>query len=240
VYSEQRAETLFSQFADTDLPDVIGAEGFERLCNEAQVPLDGAMPLLLAWQFDSHEMGKISKEGWMGCTSSLRVSSLASIAIVLNDLNNLIVLGKPAAGSRSSLSHVKSQKGAIYDRTRYDSYAADTRKAFSSFYSFCFTLAKPENSRNIDIETACALWSVVLGPQFPLITDVIEFINETKGHKGANKDVWNMMYEFCRDTRRDLSNFDVDGAWPTVIDEFVRWKTAQSAIQPTATSAGNA
>jgi hypothetical protein len=27
------------------------------------------------------------------------------------------------------------------------------------------------------METACALWSVVLGPQFPLITDVIEFIN---------------------------------------------------------------
>jgi len=74
----------------------------------------------------------------------LRVSSLASIAIVLNDLNTLIVLGKPAAGSRSSLSHVKAQKGAIYDRTRYDSYAADTRKAFSSFYSFCFALAKPE------------------------------------------------------------------------------------------------
>jgi len=66
------------------------------------------------------------------------------------------------------------------------------------------------------------------------------------------------MYEFCRDTRRDLSNFDVDGvsrfhqtkvtiidvlahfqAWPTVIDEFVRWKTAQAAIQPTATSAGD-
>ena len=71
----------------------------------------------------------------------LRVSSLASIAIVLNDLNNLIVLGKPAAGSRSSS---KAQKGTAYDRTRYDSYAADTRKAFSSFYSFCFALAKPE------------------------------------------------------------------------------------------------
>jgi hypothetical protein len=27
------------------------------------------------------------------------------------------------------------------------------------------------------METACALWSVALGPQFPLITDVIEFIN---------------------------------------------------------------
>ena len=72
MYSEQRADALFSQFADTDIPDVIGAEGFERLCNEAQVPLDGTMPLLLAWQFDSHEMGKISKQEWTGGTTSLR------------------------------------------------------------------------------------------------------------------------------------------------------------------------
>jgi DCN1-like protein 4/5 len=59
-------------------------------------------------------------------------------AIVLNDLNNLIVLGKPTS------SHMKLRKGALYNRTRYESYAADTRRAFSSFYSFCFTLAKPE------------------------------------------------------------------------------------------------
>lgn len=72
MYSEQRAEALFSQFADEDIPDVIGAEGFERLCNEAQVPLDGALPLLLAWQCDAHEMGKIAKQEWMGGTAALR------------------------------------------------------------------------------------------------------------------------------------------------------------------------
>lgn len=27
------------------------------------------------------------------------------------------------------------------------------------------------------METACAFWSVLLAPQFPLITDVTEFIN---------------------------------------------------------------
>jgi DCN1-like protein 4/5 len=148
---------------------------------------------------------------------------LTSFAVVLNDLNDLIVLGRPAA----AMSHVKSQRGAVYDTTRYDSYAVDTRKAFSSFYSFCFALAKPEyvryflpldaglmrssrSSRNIDMETACALWSVVLVPQFPLITDVTEFINvgsevwvlttlclralqTTGSYKGVNKDLWSMV-----------------------------------------------
>jgi len=72
LYSKQRAEALFSQFVDEDVPDVIGTEGFERLCNEAQVPLDGALPLLLAWQLDAHEMGKISKREWMEGTATLQ------------------------------------------------------------------------------------------------------------------------------------------------------------------------
>jgi len=101
----------------------------------------------------------------------LSVSSLASLAIVLNDLNNLIVLGKPAAASRSSMSHVKSQKGAIYDRTCYDDYAANTRKAFSSFYSFCFALAKPEYVMCFSL----------------LITRPITTFKELKEHRHGNR-----------------------------------------------------
>jgi hypothetical protein len=63
--------------------------------------------------------------------------------VVLSDLSDLIVLGRPAV----VMSRVKSQRGATYDTTRYDSYAADTHKTFSSFYSFCFALAKPEYVR---------------------------------------------------------------------------------------------
>jgi hypothetical protein len=36
------------------------------------------------------------------------------------------------------------------------------------------------------METACALWSVVLAPQFSLITDVTEFIN-------VGSEVWVLM-----------------------------------------------
>jgi hypothetical protein len=66
------------------------------------------------------------------------------------------------------------------------------------------------------------------------------------------------MLEFCRDTRKDLSNFEADGvsrilyteisspdiltfkAWPTVIDDFVRWKTAQADAQLADSSMGDA
>lgn len=86
MYSGQRAEALFSQFADEDNPGVVGAEGFERLCNQAQVPLDGALPLLLSWQLDSEEMGKISKEEWMKATTVLRRVTLHMHSSVSNRL----------------------------------------------------------------------------------------------------------------------------------------------------------
>ncbi|KAI0736811.1 hypothetical protein C8Q72DRAFT_801681 [Fomitopsis betulina] len=32
------------------------------------------------------------------------------------------------------------------------------------------------------------------------------------------------MLEFCRAVQADLSNYDPDGAWPTMLDDFVSWK----------------
>jgi hypothetical protein len=71
-YSSQRAEELFKTYADSDDPNEIGPEGFEQLCNDANMPMDGARPIILAWQFGAKEMAKISKEEWTSGTSTLR------------------------------------------------------------------------------------------------------------------------------------------------------------------------
>jgi DCN1-like protein 4/5 len=63
---------LFKKYADPDDPNVIGPEGFSDLCTEAQIPLDGAGPLILAWQLNAKEMGKFTKEEWTKGTESLK------------------------------------------------------------------------------------------------------------------------------------------------------------------------
>lgn len=63
-YSAARANQLFASYADEDDADVIGPEGFEQLCNEADIPLDGAMPLILAWLVKGSEMAKITRSEW--------------------------------------------------------------------------------------------------------------------------------------------------------------------------------
>jgi len=41
--------------------------------------------------------------------------------------------------------------------------------------------------------------------------------------KAVTKDVWDMLFTFSTSINDDMSNFDEDGAWPVLLDEFVEW-----------------
>jgi len=219
-YSPDRAAALFKKYADEDDPSVIGPEGFSNLCTDAEIPLDGAMPLILAWQLNAKEMGKFTKEEWTKGTESLKISSLSGISMAVSDLEMLLIQGKPAAKGSTG-------KKDPYDKFAYGKYAADPQAAFQTLYSFCFALAKPEQSRNIDMETSTAFWSVLLVPQYPMMSEVLEFISEKGTYKATNKDLWSMMLEFCRTVKPTLQDYEADGAWPTLLDDFVAWKKAK-------------
>lgn len=72
VSDPTRLESLFRIYADEDDPSVVGPEGFERLCADAGLPLEGALPLILAWQFGASEMAKITRSEWDAGTTELR------------------------------------------------------------------------------------------------------------------------------------------------------------------------
>jgi len=152
-YSPALAVAIFNTYADpdsmaTDEP-AIGPEGFERLCNDAQIPLDGALPLVLAWILDAKEMAKIWKGEWVKATERLQISSLHSLAIAIRDIEALLLLDKsPLARSGTSstkknIGKSKEKEKDPYNRDQYWDYAADKKNAFLKLYGFCFTLAKP-------------------------------------------------------------------------------------------------
>jgi len=220
-YSSQRAQELFKTYADNDDPNAIGPEGFEQLCNDANMPMDGARPIIFAWQFGAKEMAKISKEEWIGGTSTLRISSIPLLTLSISELENLLIYGKPAV-------KVGVKKDQEYDRSSYLSCVADTKAGFQKLYQFSFSLAKPEASRNIEMETSVAFWTVLLVPKFPIMKEVLEFITEKGTYKATNKDLWTMMLEFCETVKPGLQDYEADGAWPTLLDDFVIWKKSRS------------
>jgi len=220
-YSSQRAQELFKTYADNDDPNEIGPDGFEQLCNDADMKMDGARPIIFAWQFGAKELAKITKEEWITGTSTLRVSSIPLLTLSISELENLLIYDKPAV-------KVGPKKDQEYDRSSYLSCAADTKAGFQKLYQFCFSLAKSETSRNIEMETSVGFWSVLLVPKFPIMKEVLEFIAEKGTYKATNKDLWTMMLEFCETVKPSLQDYEADGAWPTLLDDFVIWKKSSS------------
>lgn len=221
-YTPQRALELFYNYSKEDDKTVIETEGLEQLCSDAKIAFDGALPLILAWQMGAKEMGKITKEEWVKGTSSLRISSLSLLSSVVTELEDLLIRG---------CAPIKTGKKKDYDRSAYDTYARDVKSGFHKLYMFTYVLAKPEQSKNMDMEFSVALWSVLLAPKYPIMAEVLLFINNNlESYKATNKDLWSMMLEFCDTVDPNLQDYEVDGAWPTLLDDFVSSKKSNGAV----------
>ncbi|XP_033149296.1 DCN1-like protein 4 isoform X1 [Drosophila busckii] len=100
---------------------------------------------------------------------------------------------------------------------------------FKSIYRYAYDFAKDSDQRSMDIATAKAMLQLLLGKQWPLFPQFAQFLEQSK-YKVINKDQWCNILEFSRTISMDLSNYDIDGAWPVMLDEFVEWLRLQRGL----------
>ncbi|XP_032452167.1 DCN1-like protein 5 isoform X4 [Nasonia vitripennis] len=106
------------------------------------------------------------------------------------------------------------------------------QNVFKGIYKYAYDFARDKDQRSMDMETARVMLQLLLGRNWPLFSQFAKFLDQSK-YKVINKDQWCNILEFSRTISDDLSNYDLDGAWPVMLDEFVEWLKAQQQGEST-------
>lgn len=229
------------------------AQAQQAAQRSAGAPLDKSKPnlekLFASYRTAQDDADEASIEGTMKyLTEDLEVgmedpSSLVALEIIGSPAMGVMtkkqfvdgwVQAAISAGGKKPLDTTSAQKAFIASQV---SQLASNPTLFKKVYKHTFFVAKEKAVKAVDLETACGLWGVLFSkqgmawktPGVDWLSLWIEYLGEN-WKKTVSKDMWNQTCEFAIKSKADptLAWFTAEGAWPSVIDEFVDWYKQKS------------
>jgi len=181
----KKLDAFFRKYKAADV-DCICSEGIEELCNDLAISALDPVTLAMSYHCRADEMGKFTREEFVGGMQRLGCDDVAKLRAKLEEL-------------RAMLS----------DRTQC-----------KEVYAFTFQFALDQGQRCLPVEMCVEFWKLLLKEHFPLLDKWIVFV-EARCKNAISKDTWMMLYDLATQVKPDLSDYDVNGAWPVLLDEFV-------------------
>ncbi|KAH0525780.1 hypothetical protein TsFJ059_009197 [Trichoderma semiorbis] len=133
-------------------------------------------------------------------------------------------------GWKSSGAGASHQEHAAHVRKLISDLSRDTA-LFKKVYKYAFVAGREKDQKSLALDNALIYWSMLFsapGVEWKGKHDWLDLWKTFLGEKwtrSVNRDMWNMILEFALKSVNDesLSFWSEDGAWPSVIDDFVEW-----------------
>ena len=179
----------------------IGAEGIFSMCDQLGIDAEADVEvLLIAWKCGCGAMGTITKDEFLTGMTAMGCTTVAELKNVLPALRMEI----------------------------------EDRRMFKTFYRYVFQLARDGTAKSVDKETVMGLMGVLLRGtgddecRSRHLDSFLAFL-ETSEKTRVSADQWNSFLDFSMQISQDFSNFDEDGAWPLLLDDWVEWAREKAA-----------
>lgn len=103
---------------------------------------------------------------------------------------------------------------------------------FKKVYKHVFVAGREGDQKALGLDVAQVYWGILFSePGLKWTSQNYDWLDlwkkflAEKWTRSVNRDMWNMTLEFALKSKEDesLSFWNEDGAWPSVIDDFVEW-----------------
>jgi hypothetical protein len=100
-------------------------------------------------------------------------------------------------------------------------------KEFREFYRFCFKFNREDiQKKTLEKDIVTGYLPMIVGSRSKYTESFVEFLQQAPMSR-VSTDEWNSFLEFSREFDGGLDKFADDGAWPTLLDDFVEWHRAK-------------
>lgn len=96
----------------------------------------------------------------------------------------------------------------------------DDPALFKEIYNYAYNFCREKGQKCVQQDTALGMWDLLLRDRWPLLDQWLDFLGEHHKH-AISRDTWTQLWDFIQSVKSDLSDYDENGAWPYLLDEFV-------------------